>query len=147
MRADVIKDCQEITVKAVSFPHQRGTVLYACLPCDTNQSKTGRQIRFIWYLFCWSILRGWKVLPGQTVVSPIERIYQFRWSTTRLAGRNCCWENVRGRPFLLARAEEKYGPLSARIRQISVSMRQGQMNSQKSILLAGSSMHKSFNMP
>jgi phosphopantetheinyl transferase (holo-ACP synthase) len=36
MRADVIKDCQEITVKAVSFPHQRGTVLYACSPCDTE---------------------------------------------------------------------------------------------------------------
>ena len=36
MRADVIKDCQEITVKAVRFPHQRGTVLYACLPCDTE---------------------------------------------------------------------------------------------------------------
>jgi phosphopantetheinyl transferase (holo-ACP synthase) len=36
MRPDVIKDCQKITVKAVRFPHQRGTVLYACLPCDTE---------------------------------------------------------------------------------------------------------------
>jgi len=36
MRADVIDDCQEITVKAMSFPHQRGTILYACLPCDTG---------------------------------------------------------------------------------------------------------------
>jgi phosphopantetheinyl transferase (holo-ACP synthase) len=36
MRADVIKDCQEITVKVISFPHQRGTVFYACLPCDTD---------------------------------------------------------------------------------------------------------------
>jgi hypothetical protein len=36
MRADVIKDYQEITVKAVSFPHQRGTVLYACSLCDTE---------------------------------------------------------------------------------------------------------------
>jgi len=33
---DVIKDCQEITVKAADFPHQRGTVLYACSPCDTE---------------------------------------------------------------------------------------------------------------
>jgi phosphopantetheinyl transferase (holo-ACP synthase) len=32
----MIKDCQEITVKAVSFPHQRKTVLYACSPCDTE---------------------------------------------------------------------------------------------------------------
>jgi phosphopantetheinyl transferase (holo-ACP synthase) len=36
MRPEVIKDCQEITVKAVRFPHQRGAVLYACLPCDTE---------------------------------------------------------------------------------------------------------------
>ena len=100
MRVDVIKDCQEITVKAVRFPHQRGTVLYACLPCDTEtiagHRASGQQIRFIWYLFCGSILWGWKVLPGQTVVSPIERIYQFRWSMARLAGRNCCWENCEG---------------------------------------------------
>jgi len=34
MRVNMIKDCQEITVQAVRFPHQRGTVLYACLPCD-----------------------------------------------------------------------------------------------------------------
>ena len=33
---DVINDCQEITVKAISFPHQRGTVFYACSPCDTE---------------------------------------------------------------------------------------------------------------
>ena len=32
----MIKDCQEITVKAVDFPHQRGTVLYACSPCDAE---------------------------------------------------------------------------------------------------------------
>ena len=36
MRADVTKDCQEITVNAVRLPHQRGAVLYACLPCDTE---------------------------------------------------------------------------------------------------------------
>jgi hypothetical protein len=34
MRADVIKDYQEITVKAVLFPHQRVTVYYACSPYD-----------------------------------------------------------------------------------------------------------------
>lgn len=36
MRADVIKDCQEIAVKTVRLPHQRGTVLYACSPRDTE---------------------------------------------------------------------------------------------------------------
>jgi len=36
VKADVLKNCQEITVKAVSFPHQRGTVLFACSPCDTE---------------------------------------------------------------------------------------------------------------
>ena len=36
MRADVIKDCQEITVKDVSFPHLRGTVLYASFPRGTE---------------------------------------------------------------------------------------------------------------
>jgi len=36
MKVAEINDCREITVKAVSFPHQRGTVFYACLPCDTE---------------------------------------------------------------------------------------------------------------
>lgn len=50
MRADVTKDCQEITVKAVGFPHQRGTVFYACSSYDTEAiaghgaSRTAEQI-------------------------------------------------------------------------------------------------------
>jgi phosphopantetheinyl transferase (holo-ACP synthase) len=36
MKTDVLKDCQEITVKAVSFPHLRGTVLYASFPSDAE---------------------------------------------------------------------------------------------------------------
>jgi len=32
----VFNDCQEITVKAVRFPCQSGTVFYACSPCDTE---------------------------------------------------------------------------------------------------------------
>jgi len=36
MRADVIKDCREITVNAVCLPHQRGAVFYACSPGDTE---------------------------------------------------------------------------------------------------------------
>ena len=45
MRADVIKDHREINVKTVSFPHQRGTVFYACSPCDIETvagHRTGR---------------------------------------------------------------------------------------------------------
>jgi hypothetical protein len=53
MRADVIKDCREITVKAVSFPHQRGTVFYACSPYDTetiaghSASRTADKIHLV----------------------------------------------------------------------------------------------------
>ena len=51
MRADVIKDCREITVKTVSFPHQRGTVFYACSPCETiagyRASRTADKIHLV----------------------------------------------------------------------------------------------------
>jgi hypothetical protein len=57
MRADVIKDCQEITVKAVSFPHQRGTVLYACSPCDTETIAGHRASRTADKIHLVSILR------------------------------------------------------------------------------------------
>jgi phosphopantetheinyl transferase (holo-ACP synthase) len=43
MRADVIKDCQEITVKAVSFHHLRGTVLYASFPRDAETIMAHRE--------------------------------------------------------------------------------------------------------
>jgi len=45
MRADIIEDCQEITVKAVRFPHQRGTVFYACSPYDTENIAEHRASR------------------------------------------------------------------------------------------------------
>jgi hypothetical protein len=57
MRADVIKDCQEITVKAVSFPHQRGTVLYACSPCDTDAIAGHRERRTVDKIHLVSIMR------------------------------------------------------------------------------------------
>ena len=58
MRADVIKDCQEITVKSVSFPHQkRGTVLYACSPCDTETIAGHRASRTADKIHLVSILR------------------------------------------------------------------------------------------
>jgi phosphopantetheinyl transferase (holo-ACP synthase) len=36
MRVDVTKDCREITVNAVRFPHQRGAVFSACSPGVTE---------------------------------------------------------------------------------------------------------------
>ena len=57
MRADVIKGCQEITVKDVSFPHQRGTVLYACSPCDTETIAGHRASRTADKIHLLSILR------------------------------------------------------------------------------------------
>jgi phosphopantetheinyl transferase (holo-ACP synthase) len=65
--ADVIKDCQEIAVKAVSFPHQRGTVLYACSPYDTETigghraSRTAGKIHLVSIL--WEHLVGMKGSP------------------------------------------------------------------------------------
>jgi len=53
----VIKDCQEITVKAVSFPHQRGTVLYACSPSDTETISGHRPSRTADKIHLASILR------------------------------------------------------------------------------------------
>jgi phosphopantetheinyl transferase (holo-ACP synthase) len=57
MRADVIKDCREITVKAVSFPHQRGAVFYACLPYDTETIAGHRAGRTADKIHLVSILR------------------------------------------------------------------------------------------
>ena len=53
----MIKDCQEITVKAVSFPHQRGTVFYACSPCDTETIPGHRASRTADKIHLVSILR------------------------------------------------------------------------------------------
>jgi len=53
----VIADCQEITVKAVSFPHQRGTVLYACSTSDTEAIGDRRASRIADKIHLVSILR------------------------------------------------------------------------------------------
>jgi len=57
MRADITKDCQEITVKAVRFPHQRGTVFYAYLPYDTETIAGHRASRTADKIHLVSILR------------------------------------------------------------------------------------------
>jgi phosphopantetheinyl transferase len=50
-------DGQQITVKAVSFPHQRGTVLYACSPSDTETFAGHRTSRTADKIHLASILR------------------------------------------------------------------------------------------
>jgi phosphopantetheinyl transferase (holo-ACP synthase) len=57
MRADVMTDGQEITVKAVGFPHQRGTVLYACSPSDPETTAGPRASRTADKIQLVSILR------------------------------------------------------------------------------------------
>src|SRR4030043_861561 len=61
MKVDITKDCQEITIKAVSFPHQRGTVLYACSPCDTETIAGHRASRTADKIYLVSILREYLV--------------------------------------------------------------------------------------
>jgi 4'-phosphopantetheinyl transferase superfamily len=53
----VIKDCREITVNAVSFPQQRGTVLYACSPCGADPVAVNRASRTTDKIHLLSILR------------------------------------------------------------------------------------------
>src|SRR4030043_128761 len=62
MKVDITKDCQEITIKAVSFPHQRGSVLYACSPCDTETIAGHRASRTADKIYLVSIL--WEHLLG-----------------------------------------------------------------------------------
>jgi len=57
MKVDITKDCQEITIKAVSFPHQRGVVFYACSPCDTETIPGHRASRTADKIHLVSILR------------------------------------------------------------------------------------------
>jgi len=40
MKVDMTKDCQELTVHAVSFVHRRGPVFYASLPCGPCAAET-----------------------------------------------------------------------------------------------------------
>jgi phosphopantetheinyl transferase (holo-ACP synthase) len=57
MRADVMTDGQEITVKALSFPHQMGTVFYACSPFDPETTAGHRASRTADKIHLVSILR------------------------------------------------------------------------------------------
>ena len=65
----MIKDCREITVKAVRFPSQCGTVIYACSPCDTetiadhSASRTADQIHLVSILL--EHLAGMESSPGR----------------------------------------------------------------------------------
>jgi phosphopantetheinyl transferase (holo-ACP synthase) len=45
MGVDMTKDCQKLAVKAVSFPHQRRTVLYTCSPSDIEPISSHRGSR------------------------------------------------------------------------------------------------------
>jgi len=53
----MIKDCQEITVRAISFPHQRETVFYACSPYDIETIAGHRSGRTADKIHLVSILR------------------------------------------------------------------------------------------
>ncbi|MDQ7788233.1 MAG: 4'-phosphopantetheinyl transferase superfamily protein [Thermodesulfovibrionales bacterium] len=87
---DVIKDYQEITVKVISFPHQRGTVLYACLPCEietiTGHRTSGAEDKHRLASILWEHLVGMEAsactdcrfsnradLPIQVVHNPLGR--------------------------------------------------------------------------
>jgi phosphopantetheinyl transferase len=68
MRANVIKDCSEITVNAVSFPHQKAAVFYACLPCDSHRiDRMADKIHLV------SILR--EHLAGMADNMPIQIVH------------------------------------------------------------------------
>jgi phosphopantetheinyl transferase len=57
MRTNVIQDCREITVKAIRFPCQSGTVFYVCSPCDTDSVADPRARRTADQIYMVSILR------------------------------------------------------------------------------------------
>jgi phosphopantetheinyl transferase len=70
MRANVIKDCRQITVNAVSFPQQEATVFYACLPCTAGHRAD--------HIHLVSILREYLAamtdnMPFQIVHDPLGR--------------------------------------------------------------------------
>jgi phosphopantetheinyl transferase len=57
MRANVIEDCREISVKAVRFPSQCGTVIYACSACDIDPVAVHQARRMADQIHLVSILR------------------------------------------------------------------------------------------
>ena len=130
------KDCQDITVHAVSFVHRRGPVFYASLPCCHRNpqricGRTGQGTSTASSPSCGITLWRWKVLFGNAVIPPTEPLSRFRWSAARLAGPISCWENIGVRPSPSARVEEKSGPPSVEMSPISASMWQGPMNSRR----------------
>jgi phosphopantetheinyl transferase len=57
MRTNMIQDCREIIVKAVRFPCQSGTVVYACSPRDAKPGADHRARRTADQIHLVSILR------------------------------------------------------------------------------------------
>ena len=94
----MIKDCQEITVKAVSFPQQRGTVLYASSYCETDDIAVHRASRTAHKIHLVSILREYLM---RTKSSP--------WADCRFSSRADLSIQVvhdaLGRPQLLGECE------------------------------------------
>jgi phosphopantetheinyl transferase (holo-ACP synthase) len=54
----MIQNCREIIVKAVRFPHQSGSVFYACLPCDAKPGADHQARRTADQIHLVSILLG-----------------------------------------------------------------------------------------
>jgi phosphopantetheinyl transferase len=65
MRANVIKDCPQITVNTVSFPHQKASVVYACLPCTADHQAD--QIHLVSILY--------EHLVGMTDNMPLQIVH------------------------------------------------------------------------
>ena len=59
----MIKDCREITVNAVCFPRQRGTVLYACLPSIAERRTNGAEDKRRLASILWEHLVGMESSP------------------------------------------------------------------------------------
>jgi phosphopantetheinyl transferase (holo-ACP synthase) len=66
----VIKDCPEITINAVSFPHQQATVFYACLPCTAGHKAD--QIHLV-SILCEHLAAMTDDMPIQIVHDPLGR--------------------------------------------------------------------------
>jgi phosphopantetheinyl transferase len=70
MRTNVIKDCMEITVSDVRFPHQEATVFYAHLPCTADHRTN--QIHLVDSL-CEHLASMTDEMPIQIVHDPLGR--------------------------------------------------------------------------
>ena len=151
-KVNMIKDCQEITVKTVSFPHERGTVYYACSPYDIETIPGHRADRTADKIHLVSILQKHLVemkgpsrtdcrfsdradLPIQVVHDPLGRPQLL---LGECEGPSISFSECGGKIW---------AALCGDCDMLSVSMRQGQMNFQQNTLFTGCSIRKSFNMP